>query len=81
MEKVGNTLDSLNVTVSGVNKMLGEANQAHITRTLAHLETTMSDVKGVSNLFHQRCNAGCQSIHEACLVRWRKHVSVFDKYI
>lgn len=48
MEKVGNTLDSLNVTVSGVNKMLGEANQAHITRTLAHLETTMSDVKGIA---------------------------------
>lgn len=49
MEKVGNTLDSLNVTVSGVNKMLGEANQAHITRTLAHLETTMSDVKGIAS--------------------------------
>ena len=48
MEKVGNTLDSLNVTVSGVNKMLGEANQAHITRTLAHLETTMSEVKGIA---------------------------------
>ena len=28
--------------------MLGEANQAHITRTLAHLETTMSDVKGIA---------------------------------
>lgn len=48
MEKVGNTLDSLNVTVAGVNKMLGEANQAHITRTLAHLETTMADVKGIA---------------------------------
>ena len=48
MEKVGNTLDSLNVTVAGVNKMLGEENQAHITRTLAHLETTMADVKGIA---------------------------------
>ena len=48
MEKVGNTLDSLNVTVAGVNKMLGEANQTHITRTLAHLETTMADVKGIT---------------------------------
>lgn len=48
MEKVGNTLDSLTVTVAGVNKMLGEANQAHITRTLAHLETTMVDVKNIA---------------------------------
>ena len=42
--KVGNTLDSLNVTVSNVNSLLSEANQARISNTLAHLEKTMRNV-------------------------------------
>lgn len=48
MEKVGNTLDSLNVTVAGVNRMLSEENQANIAGTLAHLESTMSDISAVA---------------------------------
>ena len=48
LSKVGNTLDSLTVTVSAVNMMLSEENQANISRTLAHIEKTMSEVKGVA---------------------------------
>lgn len=48
VEKVGNTLDSLNVTVAGINRMLSEQNQANISATLAHLESTMSDVKAIA---------------------------------
>ena len=49
MEKVGNTLDSLNVAVSGVNRMLSEENQANISGTLAHLESTMSDISALAS--------------------------------
>jgi len=49
MEKVGNTLDSLNVAVSGVNRMLSEENQANIAGTLAHLESTMSDISALAS--------------------------------
>ncbi len=45
MNKVGNTLDSLNVTVSSVNRILSDGN---VTRTLAHLERTMSDVSSIA---------------------------------
>lgn len=48
LAKVGNTLDSLNVTVAGVNRMLSENNQAALSRTLEHLERTMSDIRGVA---------------------------------
>jgi phospholipid/cholesterol/gamma-HCH transport system substrate-binding protein len=48
LAKVNNTLDSLSVTVSGVNTLLGEANQARIANTLAHLERTMRDVASVA---------------------------------
>ncbi|MBQ7812233.1 MAG: MCE family protein [Bacteroidales bacterium] len=48
LAKVGNTLDSLSVTVSSVNRMLSDENQASIARTLKHLELTMADVRGVA---------------------------------
>ncbi len=46
--KVGNTLDSLSILVSGVNSMFTEANMRHIDRTLANLETTMANVKSIT---------------------------------
>lgn len=48
LAKVGNTLDSLSVTVSSVNKMLSEENKVSISNTLAHLEKTMHEVRGVA---------------------------------
>lgn len=47
LDKVNNTLDSLGVTVSGVNRVLSENNTASISRTVAHLERTMADVSQV----------------------------------
>ena len=47
--KVSNTLDSLSVTVTGVNRMLCETNQQNISSTLAHLERTMKDISKVSS--------------------------------
>ena len=52
LSKVGNTLDSLAVTVAGVNKMLSEENQTNVSRTLAHIEKTMSEVKGVAAAYN-----------------------------
>lgn len=46
--KVGNTLDSLSVLVSGVNGMLSEANLRNVERTLASLESAMSNVKSIA---------------------------------
>lgn len=47
LDKVNHTLDSLAVTVSGVNRVLSEKNTASISRTVAHLERTMADVSQV----------------------------------
>lgn len=47
LDKVNHTLDSLGVTVSGVNRVLSEKNTASISRTVAHLERTMADVSQV----------------------------------
>lgn len=49
MEKLGNTLDSLNVTVTAVNSLLSENNRAGISRTLAHLERTMASVSNIAD--------------------------------
>ena len=46
MDKVGTTLDSLNVTVSAVNRILSDGN---ISRTLAHMERTMADVSSIAS--------------------------------
>ena len=48
VEKVTTTLDSLTVTVAGVNKLLCEENQRHISNTLANLEETVESVKVVA---------------------------------
>ena len=48
LAKVNNTLDSLSVTVSNVNALLGEANQTRIANTLSHLEKTMKNVSSVA---------------------------------
>ena len=48
MTKVANTLDSLSVTVSGINAMLSEANRSSLARTLTHLEKTMQNVNGIA---------------------------------
>lgn len=48
LEKVMVTMDSLSVTVAGVNKLLGDANQASISMTLSHLERTMSSLNNVA---------------------------------
>lgn len=49
MENVNGLLDSLNVTVAGVNRMLSDGNQEHISSMLAHLEDTMADLEKLSS--------------------------------
>ena len=48
MAKVGNTLDSLSVLVSGVNGILTESNVRNIERTLSSLQGTMANVKSIT---------------------------------
>ena len=47
-EKVSATLDSLNMTVSGVNRILTEHNTESVSRTIAHIEKTMGDVRSIA---------------------------------
>ena len=54
LQKVNNTIDSLTVTVSGINAILSEANQASISNTLAHLERTMKDVSDIASSIEGR---------------------------
>ncbi len=49
LEKVSNTLDSLSLTVSGVNQVLSDRNVASIGNSLAMLERTMSDVRSIAS--------------------------------
>lgn len=49
MDKVNNTLDSLAVTVAGVNRILSEGNQRKLESTLVHLEKTMADLNRLSS--------------------------------
>jgi phospholipid/cholesterol/gamma-HCH transport system substrate-binding protein len=48
MEKVSNTLDSLQVTVSGVNTLLSENNQKSFSNILAQVEASMKNLKALS---------------------------------
>jgi phospholipid/cholesterol/gamma-HCH transport system substrate-binding protein len=48
MEKVGNTLDTLTVTVASVNKLLCDENQIRIANTLADLEKTVESVSEIA---------------------------------
>lgn len=52
--KVGNTLDSLSLMISGVNGMLSESNMHRIERTLANLESTMANVKSITKTINGR---------------------------
>lgn len=48
LAKVNNTLDSLVVTVTGVNRLLSEENSKKISSTLAHLERTMASASDIA---------------------------------
>lgn len=48
LEKVSSTLDSLGTTVSGVNRILSDANTSSISRTLKNLELAVANVKDLS---------------------------------
>lgn len=54
LDKVTSTLDSLNLTVAGVNRILTEENAASVSRTLAHLESTMKDVSDIVGVVDDR---------------------------
>ena len=54
LDKVTSTLDSLNLTVAGVNRILTEENAASVSRTLAHLESTMKDVNDIVGVVDDR---------------------------
>lgn len=49
LENVNNLLDSLNMSVSGVNRMLSDDNQENISSMLAHLDETMADLEKLSS--------------------------------
>lgn len=46
LDKVGRTLDSLNLTVASVNRILSDGN---ITRILAHMESTLASVSAIAS--------------------------------
>ena len=48
MSKVERTIDSLGVTVAGINRLLSESNTGKIEKTLVHVESIMADLKSVS---------------------------------
>lgn len=48
MEKVGTALDSLNLALAGVNKLLSQNNQESVAMILFHLEKTMSHMEKVA---------------------------------
>ena len=49
IDKVGNTLDSLSVTVAGINSILNDANRSRISSTLKHLDATLADVRALAS--------------------------------
>ena len=48
MSKVEKTIDSLGMTITGVNRLLSESNANKIEKTLIHVESIMADLKSVS---------------------------------
>lgn len=54
LSKVNATMDSLAVTVSGINSLLCESNRESIARTLSHLEMTLASVQKVSSSIEGR---------------------------
>ena len=57
MEKVTNTIDSLSVTVAGINTFLTEANVASLSRTVVHLEKTMAHMNGIASSVNGKSEA------------------------
>ena len=49
LAKVNATMDSLAVTVSGVNRLLCSENTDNISRTIAHLEKTMASANSIAS--------------------------------
>ena len=49
MEKVGTALDSLNIALTGVNKLLAQNNQESVAKILLHLEKTMTGIEKVAS--------------------------------
>lgn len=49
MEKVGTALDSLNIALAGVNKLLAQNNQESVAKILLHLEKTMTGIEKVAS--------------------------------
>lgn len=49
LAKVNATMDSLAVTVSGVNRLLSSENTDNISRTIAHLEKTMASANSIAS--------------------------------
>lgn len=49
LEKVNNTIDTLNVTVSGINSFLSAENVATLSSTLKHIDATMANLRGISS--------------------------------
>ena len=54
VSSANNTLDSLNVAIAGVNRMLSETNVANISSTLANLDATMSNVQEISSAVNEK---------------------------
>ena len=75
MDKVGRTLDSLNVTVAAVNRILADGN---ITRTIAHIERTMADISSVASSLEGK-SAELNTFIDNLAVLSAKFISIADK--
>lgn len=75
MDKVGRTLDSLNITVASVNRILSDGN---ITRTLAHMERTMASVSAIASDLEGKSDE-LNAFVENLAVLSSKFVSISDK--
>lgn len=52
--KFETALDSMTVTVAGVNRLLSDSNQDAVQHTLLHLEKTMADISSLSAMINGR---------------------------
>lgn len=75
MDKVGRTLDSLNITVASVNRILSDGN---ITRTLAHMERTMASVSAIASDLEGKSDE-LNAFVDNLAVLSSKFVSISDK--
>ena len=77
-EKVNNTLDSLSITVSGINRILSAENTASLTATIEHLQTTMKNVSAVSSAIGGKSDELSSFISDLSVLSG-KLTSVIDK--